>query len=139
MPAVEVPLGDATDRRLPAVSVRSGRAADGYAPAGRRPTLIRVPLTQSEFDHLMALRRRQKSGLYGAFGFLAAGAAMSRFTLLLSFGVLISVVSVLMWAVATLGAIRLLPAVEVDRHHGTVALGRVHRRFVEAVADAGGR
>ncbi len=136
MPAVEVKLADATARRLPPVSVRSGRPADGYAPTARRSNEILVPLTQTEFDQLMALRKRQTSARYGTIGFLVAGAAMSRFTLLLSLGVLISLVSILMWAVATLGVMRLLPAVEVDRGRGTVALGRVHRRFVQAVTDA---
>ncbi len=133
---VEVPLAAAADRGLPAVSVRSGRRADGYAPAGRPEGAVWVPLTQSEFDRLLLMRRHRSSGRYGAAGFLVAGVGLGKFSVLLYLGVFISLVSGLMWLVATLGVMRLLPAVGVDREAGTVVLGRVHRRFAKAVADA---
>ncbi len=132
---MQVPLAVAKGRLLPLVSVRSGRRADGYAPAGRPPGSVLVPLTQSEFDRLVSMRRRQRSGLYGTGGFLAAGIGMAKFGFVLYLGVMISLVSALMWVVATLGVMKLLPAVDIDETTATVALGRVHRRFVDAVAD----
>jgi len=133
LPSVEVPLLDAKNRGLPLISVRSGRSADGYAPAGRPVGTIMVPLTQSEFDRLLLMRNRKKSGLYGMVGFLFAGVVLGRFGAMLYLGVSISLVSGLLWAVATFGIMRLLPAAEVDSARGSVALGRVHRKFVTAV------
>ena len=69
-------------------------------------------------------------------GFLVGALALGRFGALLYLGVAISIVSGLLWVVATLGIMRLLPAVEVDRARGSVALGRVHRKFVKAVEQA---
>jgi len=134
--SVEVPLSVARNRRLPLVSVCSGRRADGYAPAGRPIGTIQVPLTQSEFDRLLMLRARQKSGMYGAAGFLVGALATARFSVLLFLGLTISLLSVAMWVVATLALMRLLPAAEVDHSRGSVALGRVHRKFVRAVEQA---
>lgn len=136
LPSVEVSLSSARDRGLPLISVHSGREADGYAPAGRPVGSILVPLTQSEFDRLMVMRSRQRSGLYGMPGFLLAGLVLGRFGALIYLGVAISIVSGLLWAVATLGIMRLLPAAEVDPSRGSVALGRVHRGFVKAVEEA---
>jgi len=82
------------------------------------------------------MRWRKSSGFRGAVGFLLAAMAMSKFTILLYLGILISVISGLMWLVAAIAVTRLLPAVEIDRGRGTVSLGRVHRRFVRAVTDA---
>ena len=45
----------ARDRGLPRVSVRSGDPADGYAEAGRAPFVMRLPLTESEFDRVQDL------------------------------------------------------------------------------------
>ncbi len=136
MPTVEVPLAAATGVGLPPVSVHSGHRADGYAPAGRPAGVIRVPLTQSEFDRLMSMRQHQSAGLHGAVGFLVAGIGLGRFSVLLQLGVIISLVSGMMWMAATFGVMRILPTVEVNAEKGTVVLGRVHRRFVRAVADA---
>jgi len=136
VPSIEVPLSAAKNCGLPPVSVSSGRSADGFAPAGRPAGTIRVPLTQSEFDRLLAMRGRQKSGLYSMVGFLVGALALGRFGALLYLGVAISIVSGLLWVVATLGIMRLLPAVEVDQARGSVALGRVHRKFVKAVEQA---
>jgi len=82
------------------------------------------------------LRSRQKSGLYGAVGFMVGALVMFKFSVLLYLGLLISSVSGLLWVVATLGVMRLLPAAEVDHARGSVALGRVHRKFVKAVEQA---
>jgi len=138
LPSIEVPLSVARNRGLPLISVHSGRDADGYAPAGRPIGTIQVPLTQSEFDRLMLMRSRKKSGLYGMAGFLIGGIALGRFGALLYLGVAISIVSGLLWVVATLGIMRLLPAAEVDQSRGSVALGRVHPKFVKAVEQARG-
>ncbi len=136
LPAVQVSLAAARNRDLPLVSVRSGRRADGYAPAGRPSGSVFLPLTQSEFDRLMSMRKRQRTGLYGIGGFVVAGMAMAKFAFILYLGVIISLVSALIWVVATLGIMKLLPAVDIDETRGTVALGRVHRRFVGAVSDS---
>ncbi len=82
------------------------------------------------------LRSRQKSGMYGAAGFLVGALATAKFSVLLFLGLAISLLSASMWVVATLALVRLLPAAEVDHPRNSVALGRVHRKFVKAVEQA---
>ena len=101
--AVEVPLSDAVNRRLPLVSVRSGRAADGYlgvpiglgpwsgscgaSPGGRRGgPVVRLPLTQREFDQVLRLRQAERSGIVNSVVFLALAVALARFPLLFPLG-----------------------------------------------------
>ncbi len=133
MARVTVELGSAQARRLPAVSARSGKPADGYAAAGPKALGVLVPLTQTEFDRVMYLRRRQKSAVYGGFTCLALGLAMARFPFLLPLGAVIALLSAGMWVVATLAIKAYLPGVDAGLDRGTVELSRVHKSFVEAV------
>ena len=133
MARVEVELRHARERRLPLVSVRSGERADGYAPAGKPVGTVLLPLTQREFDRLLWLRARQRSGLLLAPVFVALGAALARYPVLLPLGVVTAVVSLALWGAATVAIKRLLPEVDVDEERGRVELRRVHRRFAEVV------
>ena len=133
MARVEVELHHATGRTLPLVSVRSGERADGYAPAGKPPGTVLLPLTQQEFDRLLWLRARQRSGLVLAPVFVAFGVALARYPVLLPLGLVTAAVSLLLWAAAALAVRRLLPEVDVDEERGRVELRRVHRRFAEVV------
>lgn len=137
MARVEVELVAARERRLPLVSVRSGRRADGYAPAGSPPGTVAVPLTQEEFDRLLDLRRRQRSGLALAPVFLVLGLAFARYPVLLPLGIVTAGVSLALWGAAALAVRRLLPDVRVDEARGRVELRRVHRRFAEVVSRPG--
>ncbi len=125
----------AGSRGLPAVSVRSGKSADGYAPAGPKGFGVLVPLTQAEFDRVMFLRGRQRSAIYGGVACLAMGVAMARFPILLPLGAVIALLSVALWVVATLTLKAYLPGVEVDERKGRVELTRVHKHFVTAVTN----
>jgi len=136
MARVEVDRRVAVERRLPAISVKSGRRADGYAPAGKSGEEVFVPLTQSEFDRVRYLRRRQKSAISGGVACFALGAALSRFTLLLPLGAIIAVLSLALWIVSTLALKSFLPGVEISTNGRRVELSRVHRDFVAAVSAA---
>jgi hypothetical protein len=135
---VEVELERARDRRLPLVSVRSGRRADGYAPAGRPLGAVQLPLTQAEFDELLRLRSRQRSGLRLAPVFVLAGVALSRYPALLPLGLVTAFVSLLLAAVATFAIRRHLPSVSIDAGSARVTLRRVDPHFAEVVHRAGG-
>ncbi len=133
MARITVDLGSAQARRLPAVSARSGKPAEGYAAAGPKELAVLVPLTQVEFDRVMYLRRRQKSALYGGVVCLALGVAMARFPILLPLGAVIALLSGAMWVIAALAIKAYLPGVEPGLDKGTVELSRVHKAFVAAV------
>ena len=151
--AVEVPLADAVNRRLPLVSVRSGRAADGYlgVPVGlgfgerivwsvtQRSAggpMVRLPLTQPEFDHVLRLRRAERSGIVNSVVFLALAAALARFPLLFPLGLLIVVLSAGLAVAARWGLARAVPTVSVRGR--TVTIADAHPDFVTSV-DRGGR
>lgn len=136
MARVKVDRGVAVERRLPTVSVKSGKRADGYVPAGKPGEQVMVPLTQAEFDHVRYLRRRQKSAIWGGLACFALGAALSRFALLLPLGAIIGVLSAALWLVVTLSLKRFLPGVEISTNGRRVELSRVHRDFVAAVSAA---
>lgn len=133
MATVRVDRALARDRGLPLVSVRSGERADGFAKAGRAPCVVRVPLTQPEFDRVQMLVRRQKSAVYGGVACVAFGAAMARFPVMLPLGLLIGVLSVLLWVACTLLLRRLLPVVEPGPGPDEFTLRGVHKAFVAAV------
>ena len=136
MATVRVARADARDRRLPAVSVRSGRPAEGYAEAGKRPFVIRVPLTQAEFNQVQTLVRRQKSALYGGVLCVAFGVAMARFPVMLPLGLCIGLVSAVLWGACWLLLRRLLPRVEPGPGAGEFTLRGVHKGFAAAVTAA---
>lgn len=133
MATVRVGLNDARERRLPPVSVRSGEKADGFAKAGRPPYVVRVPLTQSEFDQVQTLTSRQRSAIWGGVLCVAFGAAMARFPLMLPLGLVIGVVSLVLWVACALLLRRLLPKVEPGPGAGEVTLRGVHRGFAASL------
>lgn len=137
MASVRVGLGDARRRRLPPVSVRSGRPADGYAPAGRPPYVVRVPLTQDEFDEVLGLQQRRRSALWGGVACLALGVAMARFPVLLPLALAIAVLSAVLWALAVVALRRRLPRVVPGPGAGEVTLHGVHRDFARALERGG--
>lgn len=151
---VRVPLADATERRLPLVSVRSGAIADGYlgVPVGLgfaerilwsltertpRGPVVQLPLTQREFDQVMRLRRAERSGLVNAGLFVVLGLVLARFPLLLPLGLVIGAVSLMLVAVSRWGLGRLLPDVTVRK--GAVTITGVHEEFVARVENGGRR
>jgi len=133
MATARVPRSLARDRGLPPISVRSGRPAEGFAKAGRAPYVIRVPLTQAEFDQVQTLKRRQTSALYSGVLCLAFGIAMARFPVLLPLGLGIGVVSVVLWGACWLRLRRLLPQVEPGPGADEFTLRGVHREFAAAM------
>lgn len=137
MATVVVARAAARDRRLPPLSVRSGRPADGYAEAGRPPYVVRVPLTQAEFDRVRWLRARQRSALWGGVACVALGLAMARFAVLAPLGLLIGALSAVLWGACWLALRRFLPRVEPGPGAAEVTLRGVHRRFAGAVGAAG--
>lgn len=138
MATVRVDRADAEQRRLPLVSVHSGRVGEGYAPAGRIPVVAQVPLTQCEFDRLLLLQRRQRSAIGGGVVCVVLGVAMARFPVLLPLGLVIGVLSAVLWGLAELARRRLLPRVEVGDRRDEVVLRGVHRDFVAAVESGRG-
>jgi hypothetical protein len=135
MATARVALADARERRLPLVSVRSGKPANGYAAAGRAPYVVRVPLTQDEFDRVQWLELRRRSAIVGGVICVAFGVAMARFPVMLPLGLLIGALSFALWGACALMLRRLLPVVEPGPEAGQVTLRGVDRRFVAAVAD----
>ncbi|MDW3217660.1 MAG: hypothetical protein R8F63_03520 [Acidimicrobiales bacterium] len=133
MATARVARAAARERGLPLVSVRSGRRADGFAEAGRAPFLIRVPLTQAEFDEVQTLRNRQRSALWGGVGCLALGAALARFPVVFPFALVIAALSAVMWGVCWLLLRRLLPRVEAGPGAQEFTLRGVHSAFADAV------
>lgn len=138
MATVRVALSHARDRKLPAVSVRSGEPADGFAKAGRPPYVIRVPLTQHEFDQVQLLTGRQRSAVWGGVLCVAFGAAMARFPFMLALGLIIGVVSAVLWGACWLFLRRLLPQIEPGPGAGEITLRGVHRQFAAALGTASG-
>lgn len=126
-----VTVAAARDRSLPAVSVKSGRPADGYAPVTVANRKIFLPLTQAEFDRVRHLQHRQKWAVWGGVGCLAFGAAMARFPVMLPLALVIAALSAVLWVVVVLALKAYLPSMEVDGSR--VRLGRVHDRFAAAV------
>ena len=133
MATVRVPRSAARGRSLPLVSVRSGRPAEGFAPAGRSPYVIRVPLTQDEFDQVQSLKQRQTSALYGGVLCVAFGIAMARFPVLLPLGLLIGAVSAALWVACRVRLRRFLPRVEPGPSADEFTLHGVHREFAAAM------
>ncbi|MEQ8840911.1 MAG: hypothetical protein RIB98_08015 [Acidimicrobiales bacterium] len=130
---VQVGRAAARDRALPPISVRSGRPADGYAPAGRVPYVVRVPLTQDEFDKVQMLRTRQKSAIYGGAACAVFGVAMARFPVMLPLGLVIGALSAVLWLACALVLRRLLPKVEPGPKADEFTLRGVHKAFAAAV------
>jgi len=126
----------ARSRSFPLVSARSGKPADGYAKAGPKAHPVLVPLTQTEFDRVRDIRRRQRSAKYGGFACVAVGVALSRFPVILPLGVVIAVLSGALWMVAAFTVNAYLPGVDIDEERGKVELTRVHKRFVAAVTKS---
>ena len=133
MATARVGLNDARERRLPLVSVRSGEPAEGYARAGRPPYVVQVPLTQTEFDRVQVLEARRRSAIWGGVICVSLGVAMARFPLMLPLGLVIGVLSFVLWGVCVLLLRRLLPVVEPGPKAGQVTLRGVDRRFVAAL------
>ncbi len=133
MATVRVGRAAARGRSLPPVSVRSGRPADGYAEAGRAPYVIRVPLTQTEFDQVQMLKTRQKTTVFGGIVCVAFGVAMARFPLMLPLGILIGVVSAGLWVACAFWLRRLLPHVEPGPKADEFTLRGVHKAFAAAM------
>jgi hypothetical protein len=136
MAMVRVGLADARERRLPLVSVRSGERADGFADAGRAPYVVKVPLTQAEFDRVQLLEARRRSAIWGGVVCVAFGVAMARFPVMLPLGLAIGLLSVALWGACVLLLARLLPDVEPGPIAGQITLRGVHKRFVAAVASS---
>ena len=133
MVAVRVTRSVARDRGLPPISVRSGRPADGFAAAGRPPYVIRVPLTQQEFDQVQTLVKRRTSALYGGVVCVVFGVAMARFPVLLPLGLAIGAVSAVLWVACWAGLRRILPRVEPGPGADEFTLHGVHREFAAAM------
>jgi hypothetical protein len=136
MAVVRVGRSLARDRGLPLVSVRSGKPANGYAEAGKVPYVVRVPLTQDEFDQVQMLRTRQKTAMYGGVACAAVGAAMSKFPVLLPLGLLIAVLSAALWGACWVMLRRLLPRVEPGPKAHEITLRGVHKGFATAVRSS---
>lgn len=135
MARVVVDLGAAQRRKLPQVSVKTGKPADGYVTAGPKDCPVFLPLTQSEFDRVQQCRHQQRWAIYGGVGCLLFGAALARFPLMLPLALVIAVLSVALWFVAGAAAKGYLPRIEVDQTAGLLRLGRVHKGFVAAVSN----
>ena len=133
MATVRVPRAAARDRGLPLISVRSGLPAEGYAAAGRHPDVIRVPLTQAEFDRVEWLKRRQTSAVYGGVLCVAFGVAMARFPVMLPLGLVIGVLSAVLWGSCWVMLRRLLPQVEPGPKSDEFTLRGVHKEFAAAM------
>jgi len=151
--SVRVSLSDAVDRRLPLVSVRSGRRADGYlgVPLGlglverivwsvtqRSPgcPMVALPLTGKEFDRVMRLRRAERSGVVNGVVFVVLGVALARFPILFPLGLMIGGLSVLLMVTARIALHRAVPEVSSDR--GVVTISGVHNEFV-TIVESGAR
>ncbi len=115
------------------MSVRSGRPAEGFAPAGRAPYVIRVPLTQTEFDQVQMLKTRQKTAVFGGVVCALFGVAMARFPVMLPLGLLIGFVSAVLWGACTFMLRRLLPRVEPGPKADEFTLHGVHKAFAAAI------
>ncbi len=129
-------LAMARSRSFPPVSAKSGRQADGYAKAGPKARSILVPLTQAEFDRAQYFRRYQRSAIRGGIACAVFGLALARFPVVLPLGIVIAILSGVLWVVATIGLNAYLPGVDIDEERGKVELSRVHKRFVAAVTEA---
>ena len=126
-----VSVAAARDRALPPVSVKSGEAADGYAPVTVANRKIFLPLTQAEFDRVAGLQRRQRWTAWSGVACLAFGAAMARFPVMLPLALAIAVLSAAQWGLMWFFLKAYLPSMDVDG--GRIRLGRVHARFAAAV------
>jgi len=136
MATARVDLADARERRLPLVSVRSGKPAHGYATAGKAPYIVRVPLTQAEFDRVQWLEAKRRSAIVGGVVCVAFGVAMARFPVMLPLGLFIGALSFALWGACVFMLRRLLPVVEPGPKAGQITLRGVDRRFVAAVGAA---
>ena len=150
MGTVRVSISDAIERRLPLVSVRSGRAADGYlgVPIGlgfwarlgwaisRRGTnrpLAQLPLTQREFNRVIRLRRIELQGAISAPLFLVLGVAFARFPALAPLGLAIALVSIVTVITAHMTLQRILPEITRVGGSGDVRIEDPHESFASAV------
>ncbi len=132
MAKVTVSVAAARDRDLPRVSVKSGGAADGYAPVTVANRRILLPLTQAEFDRVTDLQHRQRWAFYGGAGCLLFGMALARFPLMVPLALVIAVLSAVLWGVIWFTLRAYLPGMSVEG--ASVHLTRVHPAFVAAVA-----
>ncbi len=167
MARVVVDLEVATSRRLPMVSVRSGRVADGFvtvtAPTGslgvgwalvllgppgwlllaltsdwfRDEVAVTLPLTTGEFRRRHRIERARRDGIVGTVAGAAAGLALSRTPGLLVVGLAITAVSAALWVAASWARGALTPTVRVDTATARVEIVGVHEGFVAAVREAG--
>lgn len=112
MAIARVALTDARERRLPLVSVRSGETAEGFAKAGKPPYVVRVPLTQAEFDQVQMLQRRRQTAVWSGVACVAFAVAMARFPVMLPLGLAIGVLSAMLWGACVLMLRHVLPEVE---------------------------
>lgn len=126
-----VSVAAARDRSLPPLSVKSGEAADGYAPVTVANRKVYLPLTQPEFDRVAGLQRRQRWTAWSGVACLAFGAAMARFPLMVPLAIVIAVLSALQWGLTWAFLKAYLPSMAVDG--GRIRLGRVHTAFAAAV------
>ncbi|MEZ5243571.1 MAG: hypothetical protein R2707_00620 [Acidimicrobiales bacterium] len=79
------------------------------------------------------LKKRQTSALYGGVACVAIGVAMARFPVLLPLGVVIGVISAVLWGTCWLLLRRLLPQVEPGPQADEFTLRGVHRDFAAAI------
>ncbi|RMH77382.1 MAG: hypothetical protein D6683_09085 [Actinomyces sp.] len=165
MATVTVPLAAARDRRLPAVSVRSGRSADGYVPVAvatgslgigwvlvllgppgwlllaltsdwfRDEVTVHLPHTEREFRRRHRVERARRDGIVGTVAGAAAGLALSRTPGLLVVGLAITCVSAALWVAASWARGALTPDLRLDGER--LILAGVHEDFVAAVGRAG--
>lgn len=165
MATVTVSLAAARQRRLPPVSTRSGRPADGYVPVAvatgslgigwalvllgppgwlllaltsdwfRDEVTVYLPHTEREFRRRHRLDRARRDGIVGTLAGAAAGLALSRTPGLLAVGLAITCVSAVLWVAASWARGALTPGLRIDGD--VLVLGGVHEDFVAAVRRAG--
>ena len=126
-----VTVAAARDKSLPAVSVRSGAPADGYAPVTVANRRIFLPLTQPEFERVRELQHRQRWALWGGVACLAVGAAMARFPAMLPLAIVIALLSAVLWAMIWFALKAYLPSMDVEGSR--IRMARVHEGFAAAV------
>ncbi|MDG1877523.1 MAG: hypothetical protein P8I99_08920 [Acidimicrobiales bacterium] len=126
-----ISVASARERLLPALSVKSGEPADGYAPVTVANRKIFLPLTQPEFDRVTGLQRRNRRTAWSGVACLAFGAAMARFPVMLPLAIAIALLSALQWGLTWVLLRAYLPSMTVDG--GRIRLVRVHEQFAAAV------
>jgi len=128
-----VSVAAACDLSLPAVSVKSGQPADGFAPVTVANRKIFLPLTQVEFEQVRNLQHRQRQTLWSGIGCLVFGAAMARFPTMLPFAIVIAALSAVLWGLTWFTLRMYLPSMEVEGSR--IRMARVHERFAAVVGN----